>query len=110
MKEYDQFMQQVKGKQKAPKDGFAQDFGSRASMKAALGYDPNSDFNSEKKPKPILDWSWDKNIQFWTLVIAGIAAIGTLLSGIVGWIPIFKSSPPTSTPSQSPSPTATNKP
>ena len=65
---------------------------------------------TEKKPKPILDWSWDKNIQFWTLVIAGIAAIGTLLSGIVGWIPIFKPSPPTSTPSQSPSPTATNKP
>jgi serine/threonine protein kinase len=65
---------------------------------------------TEKKPKPIFDWSWDKNIQFWTLVIAGIAAIGTLLSGIVGWIPIFKPSPPTSTPSLSPTSLPTNKP
>ena len=64
---------------------------------------------TEKKPKPIFDWSWDKNIQFWTLVIAGIAAIGTLLSGIVGWIPFIKPSP-TSTPSLSPTSVPTNKP
>jgi hypothetical protein len=58
MKEYDQFMRQVKGKKKteapvdtfAPTEGYANEFGSPASMKAALGYDPNSDFNSENKP------------------------------------------------------------
>ena len=45
-------MQQVKkrGKAKAPTEGYANEFGSPASMKAALGYDPNSDFNSENKP------------------------------------------------------------
>lgn len=34
--------------------------------------------------------NWERKIQFWGVVIAAIAAIGTLLSGIVGWIPIFQ--------------------
>jgi hypothetical protein len=52
------------------------------------------------KPKSI--WNWDKKIQFWTLVIAGIVAFATLLQGIGAIIPIL--------PKQPPSPTATNKP
>ncbi len=51
--------------------------------------------------------NWNKKIQFWTVVIAAIAAIGTLLSGIVGWIPIFK---PSSPPSLSPSPSSSKTP
>ncbi|MFM6134158.1 MAG: protein kinase domain-containing protein, partial [Sphaerospermopsis kisseleviana] len=64
---------------------------------------------TEKEPEHKPTWNWDKKIQFWTLVIAGIAAIGTLLSGIVGWIPFIKPSPPTSTPSLSPTSLPTNK-
>ncbi|BAZ28283.1 protein kinase [Cylindrospermum sp. NIES-4074] len=55
-------------------------------------------------------WNWDKKIQLWTLVIGAIAAIGTLLSGIVGWIPIFKPSPPPTTPSLSPTSLPTKAP
>ncbi|MFN6500022.1 MAG: serine/threonine protein kinase [Nostoc sp. DedQUE01] len=54
--------------------------------------------------------NWERNIQFWGVVIAAIAAIGTLLSGIVGWIPIFKSSSPSNPPSLSPSPSSTKTP
>ncbi len=42
MKEYDQFMQQVKGKQKAPKDGF----------NSALGYNPSISPDSTPKQMP----------------------------------------------------------
>ncbi|MEH1787555.1 MAG: serine/threonine-protein kinase [Nostoc sp.] len=51
--------------------------------------------------------NWQQQIQVWGVVIAAIAAIGTLLSGIVGWIPIFHPSPQ---PSQSPSPSSTKTP
>ncbi|MEH2032292.1 MAG: serine/threonine-protein kinase [Nostoc sp.] len=54
--------------------------------------------------------NWERNIQFWGVVIAAIAAIGTLLSGIVGWIPIFHPSPSSNQPSQSPSPSSTKTP
>ncbi|WP_392531115.1 serine/threonine protein kinase [Nostoc sp. C117] len=54
--------------------------------------------------------TWERNIQFWGLVIAAIAAIGTLLSGIVGWIPIFHPSPSSNQPSQSPSSSSTKTP
>jgi hypothetical protein len=50
MSEYDQFMRQVKSK--APKEGFANEFGSTASMKAALGYDPNSNFDPTNRQSP----------------------------------------------------------
>ena len=54
--------------------------------------------------------NWDKKIQFWTVIIAAITAIGTLLSGIVGWIPIFHPSPSSNQPSQSPSPSSIKTP
>jgi hypothetical protein len=47
MSEYDQFMRQVKGRGKSK--GFANEFGSTASMKAALGYDPKT--MVEKTPR-----------------------------------------------------------
>jgi len=46
----------------------------------------------------------------WTHIIAAIAAIGALLSGIAALIPILKPSPPTSPPSLSPSPSFTKTP
>jgi hypothetical protein len=52
------------------------------------------------KPKSI--WNWDKKIQFWGVVIAGIAAFAALLQGMGAIIPIL--------PKQPPSPTATNNP
>ncbi|MBD0302968.1 MAG: serine/threonine protein kinase [Tolypothrix sp. T3-bin4] len=58
---------------------------------------PNTNFNREKKIN-------------WTHVIAAIAAIGALLSGIAALIPIFKPSPSTSPPSLSPSPSSTKTP
>lgn len=54
--------------------------------------------------------NWERNIQFWGVVIAAIAAIGTLLSGIVGWIPILHPSPSSNQPSQSPSASSTKTP
>ncbi|MEH2299977.1 MAG: serine/threonine-protein kinase [Nostoc sp.] len=54
--------------------------------------------------------NWERKIQFWGVVIAAIAAIGTLLSGIVGWIPVFHPSPSSNQPSQSPSPSSTKTP
>ncbi|MEH2170161.1 MAG: serine/threonine-protein kinase [Nostoc sp.] len=54
---------------------------------------PNTNLNQEKKIN-------------WTHVIAAIAAIGTLLSGIAALIVIFKPSPPTNPPSLSPSPSS----
>jgi hypothetical protein len=53
MKEYDQFMRQVKGRGKsmAPNEGFANEFGSTASMKASLGYDPQVKATSVPKRK-----------------------------------------------------------
>lgn len=59
---------------------------------------------------PTTNPTWERNIQFWGVVIAAIAAIGTLLSGIVGWIPIFHPSPSSNQPSQSPSPSSTKTP
>ena len=50
-------------------------------------------------------WNWDKKIQFWGVVIAGIAAFAALLQGMGAIIPIL-----TNPSTQSPSPTATNKP
>ncbi|BAY35820.1 serine/threonine protein kinase [Nostoc sp. NIES-2111] len=47
--------------------------------------------------------NWERNIQIWGVIIAAIAAIGTLLSGIVGWIPILKTSPSPSPSLLSPS-------
>ena len=58
---------------------------------------PNTNLNQEKKIN-------------WTHVIAAIAAIGALLSGIAALIPILKPSPPTSPPSLSPSPSSTKTP
>jgi serine/threonine protein kinase len=55
------------------------------------------------QPKSI--WNWDKKIQFWGVVIAGIAAFAALLQGMGAIIPIL-----TNSPTPSPSPTATNKP
>ncbi|BAT56426.1 Serine/Threonine protein kinase [Nostoc sp. NIES-3756] len=47
--------------------------------------------------------NWERNIQIWGIIVAAIAAIGTLLSGIVGWIPILKTSPSPSPSLLSPS-------
>ncbi|NMF65474.1 protein kinase domain-containing protein [Brasilonema octagenarum] len=58
---------------------------------------PNTNLNREKKIN-------------WTHIIAAIAAIGTLLSGIAALIVIFKPSPPTSPPSLSPGPSSTKTP
>ncbi|WP_325078624.1 serine/threonine protein kinase [Sphaerospermopsis aphanizomenoides] len=60
---------------------------------------------TEKEPehKPI--WNWDKKIQFWGVIIAGIAAFAALLQGMGAWIPIFTNPP--STPSPNPAPTKT---
>ena len=55
------------------------------------------------QPKP--PWTWDQKIQFWGLVMTGIIAFAALLQGTGAWLP-FIPKPPT----QSPSPTATNKP
>lgn len=54
--------------------------------------------------------NWEHNIQIWGVIIAAIAAIGTLLSGIFGWIPIFKPSPSSSPSSVSPSPPSSQTP
>lgn len=54
--------------------------------------------------------NWERNMQIWGIIIAAIAAIGTLLSGIVGWIPIFKPSPSPSPSSVSPSPQSSQTP
>ncbi|MFN5953186.1 MAG: serine/threonine protein kinase [Dolichospermum sp.] len=54
-------------------------------------------------------WNWDKNLQLWTLVISAIAAFGTLLSGMAGWIPIFKVQPD-NPPVQAPNLTPAKKP
>jgi serine/threonine protein kinase len=54
-----------------------------------------------REPKPIIDWRWVV-----PTVIALIAAIGTFIGGLAGWIPLFKPSPspsPATTPSPSPS-------
>jgi serine/threonine protein kinase len=45
-----------------------------------------------------------------TAIATLIAAIGTLLSGMVGWIPIFKPSPSSNPPSLSPSPSSSKTP
>ena len=59
-----------------------------------------------KEPsQPKFNWNWDKKIQFWGVVIAGIAAFAALLQGMGAIIPIL-----TNSPTPSPSPTATNKP
>nr|WP_211173232.1 serine/threonine-protein kinase [Brasilonema bromeliae] len=58
---------------------------------------PNPNPNREKKIN-------------WTLVIAAIAAIGALLSGIAALIPILKQSPSPSPSSLSPSPSSTKTP
>jgi serine/threonine protein kinase len=55
---------------------------------------PNTNLNREKKIN-------------WTHVIAAIAAIGALLSGIAALIPILKPSPSSTPPSLSPSPSST---
>ncbi|MEJ1932102.1 serine/threonine-protein kinase [Nostoc sp. NIES-2111] len=54
--------------------------------------------------------NWEHNIQIWGVIIAAIAAIGTLLSGIVGWIPIFKPSPSPNPSLVSPSPLSSQTP
>ncbi|WP_233455468.1 serine/threonine protein kinase [Dolichospermum flos-aquae] len=54
-------------------------------------------------------WNWDKNLPLWTLVISAIAAFGTLLSGMAGWIPIFKVQPD-NPPLHAPNPMPTKKP
>jgi eukaryotic-like serine/threonine-protein kinase len=65
---------------------------------------------TEKQPEHKPTWNWDKKIQFWTLIIGAIAAIGTLLSGIFPWIPSPKPSPPTSTSSPAPTSSPTKTP
>lgn len=54
--------------------------------------------------------NWERNIQIWGIIVAAIAAIGTLLSGIVGWIPIFKPSPSPSPSLVSPNPPSSQTP
>jgi len=58
-----------------------------------------------KQPSQPNIWNWDKKIQFWGVVIAGIAAFAALLQGMGAIISIVNNSS-----TQSPSPTATNKP
>ena len=43
----------------------------------------------EETTKPKFNWNWDKKIQFWGVVIAGIAAFAALLQGMGAIIPIF---------------------
>lgn len=57
-------------------------------------------------PKPERKINWIAVTAIATL----IAACGTLLSGMAGWIPIFKPSPPSSSPSHSPSPSSIKTP
>jgi eukaryotic-like serine/threonine-protein kinase len=52
--------------------------------------------------------TWERNIQFWGVVIAAIAAFAALLAGIAPWIPILN--PSSNQPSQSPSPSSTKTP
>jgi eukaryotic-like serine/threonine-protein kinase len=52
--------------------------------------------------------TWERNIQFWGVVIAAIAAFAALLAGIAPWIPILN--PSSNQPSQSPSPSSTKNP
>ncbi|MBG1269648.1 serine/threonine protein kinase [Nostoc sp. WHI] len=54
--------------------------------------------------------NWERNIQFWGVVIAAIAAIGALLAGIAPWIPLIKTSPSPSPTSVSPSPPSSKTP
>ncbi|WP_341524732.1 serine/threonine-protein kinase [Nostoc sp. UHCC 0302] len=51
--------------------------------------------------------NWDKKIQFWTVVIAAIAALGALLAGIA---PFLNQSPPPSPSLISPSPSSSKTP
>jgi eukaryotic-like serine/threonine-protein kinase len=51
--------------------------------------------------------SLEEKIKIWTLIIAGVAAIGGLLGGLSGWIAIFKPSLPQSSPSPAQSPQQT---
>jgi len=59
----------------------------------------------EEATKPKSIWNWDKKIQFWGVVIAGIAAFAALLQGMGAIIPILTNSPtpsPTSLPTNKP--------
>ncbi|MEH2307878.1 serine/threonine protein kinase [Nostoc sp.] len=51
--------------------------------------------------------NWERNIQFWGVVIAAIAVFVSLLAAIPSWIPIFN---PSNQPSQSPSSSSTKTP
>lgn len=54
--------------------------------------------------------NWERNIQFWGVVIAAIAAIGTLLAGMGAVMDKLKSSQPSSPASVSPSPSSSKTP
>ncbi|WP_138504180.1 serine/threonine protein kinase [Nostoc sp. PA-18-2419] len=56
---------------------------------------------------PKTNSNWERNIQFWGVVIAAIAVFVSLLAAIPSWIPIFN---PSNKPSQSPSPSSTKTP
>lgn len=58
------------------------------------------------KTKP----SWERNIQLWGVVIAAIAAIGTLLAGMGAVMDKLKPSPPSSPASVYPSPSSSKTP
>jgi serine/threonine protein kinase len=54
--------------------------------------------------------SWERNIQFWGVVIAAIAALGGLLAGVGAVMDKLKSPPSNSPPSVSPSPSSSKTP
>ncbi|WP_414570576.1 serine/threonine protein kinase [Nostoc sp. CCY 9925] len=54
--------------------------------------------------------NWDKKIQFWTVVIAAIAALGGLLAGVGAVMDKLKSPASNSPPSVSPSPSSSKTP
>ncbi len=54
--------------------------------------------------------NWERNIQFWGVVIAAIAAIGGLLAGVGAVMDKLKLSPPSSPTSISPSPSSSKTP
>ncbi|WP_242038035.1 serine/threonine-protein kinase [Tolypothrix sp. FACHB-123] len=66
------------------------------------------------QPEPTVTSNTNSNlqqqIQIWGVVIAAIAAIGTLLAGMGAVMDKLKPSPPTNPPSLSPSPISTKKP
>jgi hypothetical protein len=54
--------------------------------------------------------NWERNIQFWGVVIAAIGVFIALLAAIPSWIPIFHPSPSSNQPSQSPNPSSSKTP